>query len=65
MDQEKLYTPAEVSEILKVSRRTINRLIKEKQLVGLRINSSFRITVDSLNKYLIKKIEEESNRTYK
>ena len=64
MEQEKLYTIAEVSEILKVSRKTVLKLTKEKELVGLRINSSFRVTVDSLNKYLNKKIEEETKRTY-
>jgi excisionase family DNA binding protein len=65
MEQEKLYTIAEVSEILKVSRKTVLKLTKEKELTGLRINSSFRVTVDSLNKYLNKKIEEETKRTYK
>ncbi len=64
MEQEKLYTIAEVSEILKVSRKTVLKLTKDKELVGLRINSSFRVTVDSLNKYLSKKIEEETKRTY-
>jgi len=64
MEQEKLYTIAEVSEILKVSRKTVLKLTKDKELVGLRINSSFRVTVDSLNKYLNKKIEEETKRTY-
>lgn len=64
MEQEKLYTIAEVSEILKVSRKTVLKLTKDKELVGLRINSSFRVTVDSLNKYLKQKIEEETKRTY-
>ncbi|MDT8337360.1 MAG: helix-turn-helix domain-containing protein [Candidatus Izemoplasmatales bacterium] len=64
MEQEKLYTIAEVSEILKVSSKTVLKLTKDKELVGLRINSSFRVTVDSLNKYLNKKIEEETKRTY-
>jgi excisionase family DNA binding protein len=64
MEQEKLYTIAEVSEILKVSRKTVLKLTKDKELVGLRINSSFRVTVDSLNKYLNNKIEEETKRTY-
>lgn len=48
----KVYTPAEVAEILKVCLRTVDRLIKRGKLPASEVGSLKRITEAQLNRYL-------------
>jgi excisionase family DNA binding protein len=41
---ERLYTVAEVAEILRVSRPTVYRMIKQKRIPTIRVGESWRIS---------------------
>jgi excisionase family DNA binding protein len=47
-----IYTVRDVAELLKVSPRTVERLIAQKQLRALHIGRRLRVTHDSLQAYL-------------
>ena len=47
-----LFTPQEVSKILKVGYRTVLDLIHLGKMDSIKIGRKFRITQTSLNKYL-------------
>ncbi len=53
---EKLYTVNELTEILRVSQRTIYRYLKSGELKGVKVGSEWRFKESDLKKYL--KIED-------
>ncbi|WP_449245508.1 helix-turn-helix domain-containing protein [Desulfobacca acetoxidans] len=48
----KLYTVAEVAEILKVHINTVRRLLKSRKLESIRVGNQYRISEEQLNSYL-------------
>jgi len=47
-----VYTPEEVSEILKISVRTIREYLKQGKLKGSKIGTKWRITEEQLKEFL-------------
>jgi putative molybdopterin biosynthesis protein len=52
MTQEEVYTIEEVAKILKVSEETVRRLIASGDLDARRVGRQYRITRESINKFL-------------
>ena len=50
--QARLLTVNEVADLLRVSRMTVYRLIKEGQLKALRVGRSYRLREDDVDEYL-------------
>lgn len=50
-------TPIEVADYLSVSKKTIYRLVSDKELVAAKIRGSLRIKVDSLRRYERKQVQ--------
>ena len=48
----KVYTKKELCGVLQVCERSLRRLLLSKQLKGFRIGQDWRVTEDSLNKYI-------------
>jgi excisionase family DNA binding protein len=51
-------TVNEVADLLRVSRMTVYRLIKEGQLKALRVGRSYRLREDDVDEYLSKRYTE-------
>lgn len=49
-DEKKLYTLAECADILKVSKRTIYRMMDKGTLHAEKINNKYRVTFDELER---------------
>jgi len=49
---QELLTVEEVAKILRVSKDTVWRLLRNKELAGYRVSGSWRIHPDDLKKYL-------------
>lgn len=47
-----VYTPDEIAAVLRVTKKTVYKLIKSGELPVLRVGSLFRITEDQLQSYL-------------
>lgn len=47
-----VLTIAEVSEILKVSRTTVYRIIKENELKAIKVRKTIRVKASDLEEYL-------------
>lgn len=47
-----VLTIAEVSEILKVSRTTVYRIIKENELKAIKVRKTMRVKASDLEEYL-------------
>ena len=56
--QGRLLTVNEVADLLRVSRMTVYRLIKEGQLKALRVGRSYRLREDDVDEYLSKRYTE-------
>ena len=56
--QARLLTVNEVADLLRVSRMTVYRLIKEGQLKALRVGRSYRLREDDVDEYLSKRYTE-------
>ena len=56
--QARLLTVNEVAYLLRVSRMTVYRLIKEGQLKALRVGRSYRLREDDVDEYLSKRYTE-------
>ncbi len=54
-DNEQSYTIAEAAKILKVSKDTVRRRIKEGEIERFRVGRAVRIRKDVLDKYMGKK----------
>jgi len=55
MKESKLLTPTEVAKKLRISRRTIYRLIEKKKLKAIKVSFDiYRITEKDLNQFLKK-----------
>jgi len=54
---EGLLRVDDVASILKVSRWTVYRLIKERQLVSVKVGSSRRVPAESVREYIAALIE--------
>ncbi len=50
--QGRLLTASEVADLLRVSRMTVYRLIKEGQIKALRVGRSYRLREDDVDEYL-------------
>ena len=50
--QARLLTVNEVADLLRVSRMTVYRLIKEGQMKALRVGRSYRLREDDVDEYL-------------
>lgn len=55
MDQldTQLYTPEEVAQILKVSRRAVQELLRRGELVGVKVGRYWRVSREALEEYLL------------
>ena len=51
-------TVNEVADLLRVSRMTVYRLIKEGDMKALRVGRSYRLRVDDIDDYLSKRYTE-------
>lgn len=51
----KIYTPEEVAEILKVRPQTVQKWLRNGQLVGIKLNKNWRIMEEDLEKFLIQR----------
>lgn len=51
-DQIRIFTVEEVADILKVSARTVKRLISRQQLIAVHVGRRLRITQAQLDAYL-------------
>jgi excisionase family DNA binding protein len=50
--EARLLTVNEVADLLRVSRMTVYRLIKEGQVAALRVGRSYRLREDDVDQYL-------------
>ena len=50
--EARLLTVNEVADLLRVSRMTVYRLIKEGDLAALRVGRSYRLREDDVDEYL-------------
>jgi excisionase family DNA binding protein len=55
---EALLKVDETAELLKVSRWTVYRLIKERQLVSVKVRNGRRVPVESVRAYVAALIED-------
>ena len=51
-DKGKFLTVAEVAEIMRVSKRTVYRLVHSGELPAVRVGRSFRVNETAVNEYL-------------
>jgi len=51
----KIYTPEEVAEILKVRPQTVQKWLRNGQLVGIKLNKNWRIMEEDLEKFLMQR----------
>ena len=56
--QARLLTVNEVADLLRVSRMTVYRLIKEGQLAAIRVGRNYRLREDDVDEYLSKRYTE-------
>ena len=52
MDKSKFLTLDEVASNLKVTRQTVSKYIQNKDLNAVKINKSYRITVNDFEKFI-------------
>jgi excisionase family DNA binding protein len=50
--EARLLTVNEVADLLRVSRMTVYRLIKEGEIAALRVGRSYRLREDDVDEYL-------------
>lgn len=55
--QERFFTPEQIAETLQISPDTVMRLLREKELKGIKIRGQWRIKESALEKFL----EENTN----
>jgi excisionase family DNA binding protein len=56
--EARLLTANEVADLLRVSKMTVYRLIKEGALPALRVGRSYRLREDDVDEYLSKRYTE-------
>jgi excisionase family DNA binding protein len=56
--EARLLTVNEVADLLRVSRMTVYRLIKEGQMGALRVGRSYRLREDDVDDYLTQRYTE-------
>jgi excisionase family DNA binding protein len=56
--EARLLTVNEVADLLRVSRMTVYRLIKEGQLAAIRVGRSYRLREDDVDEYLRQRYHE-------
>ena len=56
--EARLLTVNEVADLLRVSRMTVYRLIKEGQLAAIRVGRNYRLREDDVDEYLSKRYTE-------
>ena len=57
MSEIKIYTVQELTELLKVTQRTLYRYIKAGQLKTIKLGREYRVTEDALKEFLEKGTE--------
>lgn len=60
MPERLLYRPAEVGELIGVSRARAYELIADRTIPSIRIGSSIRVPADSLREWIRRRIEQET-----
>lgn len=58
MQNNETYKPEEVAEILRVSLRTVNTLLKNGEIEFFRVGNRRRITGDAIQNYINKNIDK-------
>lgn len=58
MSEIKIYTVQELTELLKVTQRTLYRYIKAGQLKTIKLGREYRVTEDALKEFLEKGTEK-------
>jgi excisionase family DNA binding protein len=56
--EARLLTVNEVADLLRVSRMTVYRLIKEGQLAAIRVGRNYRLREDDVDEYLRQRYHE-------
>ena len=56
--EARLLTVNEVADLLRVSRMTVYRLIREGDMAALRVGRSYRLREDDVNSYLSQRYTE-------
>ena len=57
-DMEALLKIEEAADLLKVSRWTVYRLIKERELISVKVRNGRRVPVESIRAYVASLIED-------
>lgn len=52
MEEIRLYTPEEIAQLLKVTRRSIYTYLKSGKLEAVKIGNGWRISQEALEKFL-------------
>lgn len=63
--EEKIYTVAEVADMFKVHHRSIRKLIDNREIEYFRVGSQFRITEDSIKRFIGKRSKKEQDQIEK
>ena len=58
MSEIKIYTVQELTEVLKVTQRTLYRYIKAGQLKTIKLGREYRVTEEALKEFLEKGTEK-------
>lgn len=64
VNENEIYTPQEVREILKVSASTVTRLIKQGLIRAAKVGKQYRIMGKELLRLLSPKLEDKVGRIY-
>jgi len=64
INENKVYTPKEIQEILKVSSSTVTRMIKKGLIRTARVGKQYRILGKELLRILSPKVEDEVGKAY-
>ena len=65
IETPQLYTPAEVADILKVTRRCVYNYMADEKLVSLKVGRYRRITAESLQAFLNAQISTDKEKREK
>lgn len=55
MPEKQTYTPAEVADILSVSRYTVHEMLRDGRLKGFKLKSQWRVSRESLDAFMTPK----------
>ena len=55
--EKRLFRPDEVAKVLNCSRRTVYRMIEERQIQSLLLRGALRVTKESIDTYIDEQIQ--------